>query len=77
MEEREAIVVRARVKAVLLGAVAESGLSEAEIARRAGRPRSFIWRVLHTDCNVTVNTIAAVLDAAGYRLKVNAVKDPI
>jgi len=54
-------------------AMEESGVSQAEVARRIGRNRSFITHALSTGRNLTLKTLAALLWATGMRLEVELV----
>ena len=47
-----------------------SGMTEAEIAKRIGRDRAFVSRCLKGEQNVTVRTLNNIVRAMGHRLDV-------
>lgn len=61
---REGMIVEA-TEAIAV-ALEQSGISRAELARRLGRHRSFVTRLLSGPRNLTVATVGEVLDALGF-----------
>lgn len=53
----------------------EAGLTQAELARRAGMTQSMIARMERPGANPTVDTLDSVLGAAGARLTVAPIGD--
>ena len=52
----------------------EKGVSKAELARRLGRSRPYVTKLLNGSTNMTIRTIADVLFHLGYRLEVSESK---
>lgn len=59
----------AMAQATIQNAINKSGISRAELARRLGRPRSFVSRLLSGDHNLTIRTMARALLACGYEVR--------
>lgn len=56
----------------LLDVMAREGVSRSELARRTGRTKSQITRLLNTENNFTLRTAAEMFNAVGYRLELQA-----
>lgn len=57
---------------LLVDVMAREGISRAEMARRTGRTKSHMTRILSAEHNVTLRTAAEMFYAAGYRLELRA-----
>lgn len=67
-----------RPAAALLGAIrAQSGLSQAELARRAGFPRSVVNAYLHGNREPGSDTLARLASAGGFELQLAPRKPPV
>jgi transcriptional regulator with XRE-family HTH domain len=62
----------AMAQATIQNAFNESGLkSRAELARRMGKKRSYVTRILRGEHNLTVKTFALALAACGFRARLS------
>ena len=59
----------AMAQSTIQNAITESGISRAGLARKMGRNRSFISRMLSGSHNLTVKTIARALVACGFEVR--------
>jgi transcriptional regulator with XRE-family HTH domain len=59
----------AMAQSTIQNAINLSEITRAELARRLGRPRSFISRMLRGDHNLTIKTMARTLLACGYEVR--------
>lgn len=57
----------AMAQATIQGALNRRKLSRAELAKRMGRQRSFVTRMMSGDYNMTIKTFALALAACAYR----------
>lgn len=55
-------------QAVIYNSMQKAGISRAELARRMGRPRSIVTRMLSGNANLTVKTLATAIAACGFQL---------
>jgi transcriptional regulator with XRE-family HTH domain len=53
-----------------------AGLTQAQLAERAGVAQSVVARLEHAAANPTLTSVERALDAAGYRLELRAVRRP-
>lgn len=60
-------------QATIQNAMDESGVSRAEMARRMGRNRAFISRILSGSHNLTVRTMAKAMAACGFEIQFSRV----
>lgn len=56
----------AQAQAAVENAIKASGISQAELARRMGRSRSFVSRMMTGSHNMTIKTFARSLAACGF-----------
>lgn len=59
-------------QATIQNSLDDAGINRSEMARRMGRPRSYITRILQGDHNLTVKTLARALGACGREMNLNA-----
>ena len=59
----------AMAQATIQAALNESNVSRSDLAKRMGRPRSFITKMLKGDHNLTIRTFARALAGCGYELR--------
>lgn len=56
-------------------AMEEEGISKAQLAKRLGKTKGFISQLLSGGRNLTLRTLAGLVDALGYRIKITVSKD--
>ena len=56
-------------QATMQNAINDSGIKRADLARRMGKQRSYVTRMLRGDHNLTIKTFALALAACGYRAR--------
>ena len=61
----------AAAQSTIQNAVSKTGISRAEMARRMGRDRSFVSRILNGSHNLTIKTMARSLAVCGLRFASN------
>jgi plasmid maintenance system antidote protein VapI len=66
MYEEEHLLLH--MQEMIAAAIDDSGLSQAEVARRLGVNRSFVTQALGTGRNLTIATCAGLLWATGHRI---------
>lgn len=59
----------AGAQAAIQNVMDRSGLKKADVARKMGRPASFISRMLRGGHNLTVKTLARALAACGFEVR--------
>lgn len=59
----------ATAQSTIQNAISKSGISRAEMARRMGRDRSFISRILNGNHNLTIKTMARSLAVCGFEVR--------
>ena len=59
----------ATAQSIIQNAISKSGISHAEMARRMGRNRSFISRILSGSHNLTIKTMARSLAVCGFEVR--------
>ncbi len=59
----------ATAQSTIQNAISKSGISQAEMARRMGRNRSFISRILNGNHNLTIKTMARSLAVCGFEVR--------
>lgn len=52
----------------------KEGISKVELARRLGRTKGFVTQILSGGRNLTLRTVADVVDALGYKIEARASK---
>lgn len=57
---------------LLLDVLDREGVSRADLARRTGRTKSYVTRLLNAEHNLTLRTAAEMFHAVGYRLELHA-----
>lgn len=57
---------------LLVDVMAREGVSRADLARRTGRTKSHVTRLLSSEHNFTLRTAAEMFHAVGYRLELRA-----
>jgi transcriptional regulator with XRE-family HTH domain len=60
-------------QATIQNSMDEAGIGRAELARRMGRARSYVTRLLRGDHNLTVKTLARALGACGQQIWLDSV----
>ncbi len=60
-------------QATIQNAIEDAGLKRIEIARRMGRPRSFLTKMLSGGHNLTIKTFARALAACGFEMRISYV----
>ena len=73
--ETAARELQANIISLIDDALAREEVSRADLSRRLDRSRASISQTLHPDNNLTLFTIAEILDNLGYRLVVDTVKN--
>lgn len=58
----------ASAQAAICKVMKDSGLSQSEVARKMGRDRSYISRILSGSHNLTVKTMARTMAVCGYEV---------
>lgn len=69
-------IALAMAQATIQNAMNSGEVSRTELARRMGRPKSFITRILRGTHNLTVRTLARAIGACGSELMLDRV-DPV
>ena len=64
------------LSSVVEAARRQAGLTQRDLARRAGTPQSVIARIESGRANPTVNTVQRLLNATGYALQLQLVSVP-
>ncbi|MCA9312058.1 MAG: helix-turn-helix domain-containing protein [Phycisphaerales bacterium] len=59
--------LRADLATIMIQRLSELGWTQKELARRCGKPESFISRLIHTDTNCTFEVAAHVLHTLGVQ----------
>jgi len=59
----------AMAQATIQNAINERKISKSELAKRMGRQRSLVTRMMRGDYNITIKTYALALAACGYHAK--------
>ncbi|MGO4882190.1 MAG: helix-turn-helix domain-containing protein [Bryobacteraceae bacterium] len=59
----------AAAQSTIQNAVSKTGISRAEMARRMGRDRSFVSRILNGSHNLTIKTMARSLAVCGFEVR--------
>ena len=67
--ERAEELALALAQSTIQNAIDESGIPRAEVARRMGRSRSFVTRIMSGSHNLTVKTLARVVGACGQEIR--------
>ena len=65
------------VSALLLDGRARAGLSQRELAARAGATQALVARIERGQANPTIDTIARIANAAGFEVKMELVPKPV
>lgn len=55
----------------MLAALAKSGFNQTELARRMGTSTSFVSKVLAPSQNMSLKTLARVIEACGFELVID------
>ena len=55
----------------------KEGITKAQLAKRMGRTKGFITQLLSGDRNLTLRTLAGVVDALECRVLITVSKDPL
>ena len=58
----------------LLDIMKEEGLSQAELARRMGKKKQYVSRILNETANITLDTLVEITIALGRKLSIKFVK---
>ena len=65
------------IPAILESARLQAGLTQRELAARAGTAQSVVARIERGQANPTIDTVTRLLDAAGFELRCELVPTPV
>ena len=72
LREEELIL---EVTEAVIAVMQEEGISKAQLAKRLGKTKGFISQLLSGGRNLTLRTLAGLVDALGYRVTITVSKD--
>lgn len=64
-------LLKVHISEIVWGLMEDENVHQAELARRVGKSRAYLTKVLRGSTNFTLESVASILFALGYRLKMS------